>query len=69
MYICQLLFRSLAHLSEWSNIKVNTCPDLCFFAKKEDGTEEAVPLEVAAECPLASFDFEETPDKVRHVSV
>ncbi len=40
-----------------------------FLPKKEDDTQESVPLEVSADSPLASFDSEETPEKVRHVSV
>ncbi len=40
-----------------------------FLPKKEDGTEESLPLEVSADSPFASFDFEETPEKVRHVAV
>ncbi len=37
--------------------------------EREDAREESVPLEVSAGSPLTSFDFEETPEKVRHVSV
>ncbi len=40
-----------------------------FLPKEEEGTEESLPLEVSTDSPLASFDSEETPEKVRHVSV